>query len=146
MKKSFVVLALLAVAAGSAAAQAPAAPAAPAPPADLRPARPAPDQMAERRTQYLAKELGLSADQQAKLAPILLAQRQDMQAMRERVSTGGRQRGGGQDLKAAQSRYLDQIRSVLTPEQFTKFTQLQEAQREKMRERRQNNPSTPPAN
>ncbi|MDB5233757.1 MAG: hypothetical protein JWR44_750 [Hymenobacter sp.] len=95
-----------------------------------------PDPMVERRAQYLAKELGLSADQLARLGPILQAQRQDMQAMRNRVTTGGRQRGTGADLKNSQARYLEQIKAVLTPAQYTRFTAMQEEQREKMRARR----------
>jgi len=42
----------------------------------------------------------------------------------------------GPELQAAQAKYQDQIRAVLTPEQLTKFTQMQAAQREKLRERR----------
>ncbi|WP_210521362.1 hypothetical protein [Hymenobacter terricola] len=146
MKKSLLLLAGLAAAAGSAAAQVPATP---APPAMAAPAagRPSPDQQADRRAQYLTKELGLSPDQQARLMPILLAQRQDMQAMRAQVSTGGRRRGMGQDLKASQAKFNEQIKGVFTPEQFTKFTQMQEEQRDKMRERRQNGGPLPaPAN
>ncbi|WP_201978667.1 hypothetical protein [Hymenobacter rubidus] len=92
------------------------------------------DQMVERRTQYLAKELGLSADQQAKLKPILLAQRQDMQTLHQQVSTAGRRRGLGQDVKANQAKYDEQIRAVLTPAQYTKFDQLRTEQREKLRD------------
>jgi protein CpxP len=95
------------------------------------------DQMAARRAQYLAKELSLSADQQARLQPVLLAQRQEMQAMRDKVQTGGRQRGMGQDLKASMTKYDAQVKGILTPEQYTKFSQLKDEQRDKMRERRQ---------
>ncbi|MBD2722538.1 hypothetical protein [Hymenobacter armeniacus] len=127
MKRILVLLALSLAAAGAASAQAPAGTAA---------AQASPEQQAQRRTQYLAKELGLSADQQAKLQPILLAQRQDMLAMREKVQTGGRQRGMGQELKAAQAKYTEQIKAVLTPEQFAKFDQMKDEARDKMRERR----------
>jgi hypothetical protein len=93
--------------------------------------------MAARRAQYLTKELGLSADQQTKLQSILLAQRQEMQALRDKVQTGGRQRGMGQDLKASMAKYDAQVKGILTPDQYTKFTQLKDEQRDKMRERRQ---------
>ncbi|UOQ96282.1 hypothetical protein MUN81_13595 [Hymenobacter sp. 5317J-9] len=129
MKRILVLLALSLGAASAASAQAPAN-------AGMATAQATPEQQAQRRTQYLAKELGLSADQQAKLQPILLAQRQEMMAMREKVQTGGRQRGMGQDLKAAQAKYTDQIKAVLTPEQFAKFDQMKDDARDKMRERR----------
>ena len=96
----------------------------------------APDLQADRRAQYLAKELSLTADQQARLTPILLAQRQDMLALRDKMQAGGRRAGMGQELKAAQAKYIEQIRAVLTPEQYTRFDQLKDEQRDKLRERR----------
>ena len=133
MKKLLLLLATAAASTATSFAQAPAAQTMPAQPGTQK----SPDQLAERRAQYLAKELGLSADQQAKLQPILLAQRQEMQAMRDKVQTGGRQRGMGQDLKASMAKYDAQVKGILTPEQYTKFSQLKDEQRDKMRERRQ---------
>ena len=135
MKNSLLLFVVLAAAAGPVFAQAPAG--GPAPTTDQAP---------DRRAQRLAKELNLSADQQARLAPILQAQRQEMQGLRQRVDTEGRQPGMGRELKAAQGKYLDQIKAVLTPEQFTKFAQLQDQQRSQMRERRQGNATSPAQN
>jgi len=59
-----------------------------------------------------------------------------MLALRDKMQAEGRRAGMGQELKAAQAKYTEQIRAVLTPEQLTKFTQMQAAQREKLRERR----------
>ncbi|WP_046244674.1 hypothetical protein [Hymenobacter terrenus] len=138
MKQFLVLLAAFAATAGPSFAQAP-APTSPVTAAQPSPRpQPSPTQQADRRAQYLTKELGLNADQQAKLTPILLAQRQEMMAMREQVQTGGRRRGMGQDLKATQAKYDDQIKVVLTPEQYAKFNQLKDEQRDKMRERRAN--------
>ncbi|WP_460546936.1 hypothetical protein [Hymenobacter daeguensis] len=131
MKKLLLLLATVAATTATSFAQAPAAQPAPAG------TQKSPDQMAERRAQYLAKELGLSADQQARLQPVLLAQRQEMLALREQVQTGGRRRGMGQDLKASQARYDAQIKGILTPEQYARFGQMKDEQRDKMRERRQ---------
>lgn len=136
MKKFLVLFAACAATTATSFAQAPATASQPTP-ATAGPQK-SPDQMAERRAQYLAKELSLTADQQAKLTPILLAQRQDMQTLRSQVQTGGRRIGMAQDLKASQAKYDAQIKAVLTPEQYTKFTQLKEEQRDKMRERRAN--------
>lgn len=136
MKKLLLLLATAAATTATGFAQAPAAQTMPARPGTQK----SPDQLAERRAQYLAKELGLTADQQAKLQPILLAQRQEMQAMRDKVPTGGRQRGMGQDLKASMAKYDAQIKGILTPEQYTRFSQLKDEQRDKMRERRQGGP------
>lgn len=95
-----------------------------------------PEQMVARRTQYLAKELGLNTDQQARLQPLLLAQRQQMQVLREQRVTGGRRLGTVQDLKAAQAKFDEQLKAVFTPEQYTRFNAMRDDQRDKLRERR----------
>ena len=94
------------------------------------------DQQAERRARYLANELGLTADQQTRLTPILRAQRQQLTALRDQAQAGGRRPGMGQELKASQASYTGQIRAVLTPEQFARFDQLRDEQRDNLRERR----------
>lgn len=138
MKKLLLLLAASAATAGTAFAQVPAT-------AQTQAAAAAPDQLAQRRTQYLAKELGLTADQQTRLAPILMAQRQQLQLLREQRTTGGRKMGTAQDLKASEARADEQIKAVFTPEQFTKFSKMRDEQREKMREHRAANaPATQP--
>lgn len=132
MKNHILLLAALAATTSLSFAQAPASTTSTAP-AAAGTAK-GPDQLTERRAQYLAKELGLNADQQAKLLPILLAQRQDAQALRQQVSTAGRRRGLAQDVKANQAKYDEQIRAVLTPAQYTKFDQMRTEQQEKMRD------------
>jgi len=84
-----------------------------------RPQPPA-EQPADRRAQKPAKELGLNADQQARLQPILRAQRQEMQSIRDEASGGG-QRGLAPQVKATQAPYDQQIRAVLTPGQYSNF-------------------------
>ena len=91
-----------------------------------------PDQLIDRRAQYLSKELGLNTDQQARLQPILLAQRQQQQILREQRTTGGRRLGTAQDLKAAQAKFDEQFKTVFTSKQYTKFNLM----RDKLRERR----------
>ena len=130
MKKLLFILAASAATAGTAFAQIPVTA-----PAQAGTAA-APDQLAQRRAQYLAKELGLTADQQSRLAPILMAQRQQLQLLREQRTTGGRKLGTTQDLKASEARADEQIKTVLTPVQFAKFSQMRDEQREKMREHR----------
>lgn len=132
MKKLLFILTASAATAGTAFAQAPTT----APIQAQAGTASAPDQLAVRRAQYLGKELGLTADQQTRLAPILMAQRQQLQLLREQRTTGGRKQGTAQDLKASEARADEQIKTVLTPAQFTKFAQMRDEQREKMREHR----------
>lgn len=135
MKKVLVLLAALVATAAPAFAQGPGSslPGATAQPG-TRP-QASPEQQATRRTQYLSKELSLSADQQARLQPILLAQGQELQRLRAQAGGAGRQ-GTGQQLKALQADYEQKIRAVLTPEQYTKFDQLKDERRDQLRERR----------
>ena len=133
MKKLLFLVACAAVATPSR-AQAPAASPQTAPPT-AGPQK-APDPLIGRRIQYLTKELGLSADQQTRLQPLLLAQRQQLQLLREQRTTGGRRQGTAQDLKAAQAKADEQLKAVLTPAQFARFAALRDEQRDQMRERR----------
>ena len=91
-----------------------------------------PEQMVARRVQYLGQELGLSADQQTRLQPVLLAQREQLQTLREGRVTNGRRYGSPQDLKNAEVKFDEQLKTVFTPEQFTKYTQLKVAQAGKL--------------
>ena len=129
MKK---LLLLLAVGGATTAAhaQAPAQQAGTAPTTIVRTVPPAgglqqtPEGMVNRRVQYLTEELALSADQQTKLKPILLAQREQLQTLKAGRTTGGRRYGSPQDMKAAEAKFDEQLKTVFTPEQFSKYAQM----------------------
>ena len=91
-----------------------------------------PEGMVARRVQYLSEELSLSADQQTKLQPILLAQREQLQTLREGRTTGGRRYGSPQDMKNAEAKVDEQLNTGVTPEQFAKYTQMKVAQAGKL--------------
>ena len=94
-----------------------------------------PEQRAERQTENLTRQLGLTPDQAAKVERILQAQRQEAQALRQQ--NGGDRRALAQSLKAGRAKYDEQLRAVLSPDQYTKYNQLRDERREQMRERRQ---------
>ncbi len=91
-----------------------------------------PEEMAARQTQGLTKQLGLSADQAAKVQPILLARDQDMLAMRSQMQAGtaDRRQLRGQ-MQANRAKYDDQLKAVLTPEQFAQMQTLQADRRQR---------------
>ena len=91
-----------------------------------------PEGMVARRVQYLTEELALTPDQQTKLQPILLAQREQLQTLREGRTTGGRRYGSPQDMKNAEAKFDEQLKTVFTPEQFAKYTQMKVAQAGKL--------------
>ena len=136
MNKLLLLLAVGGASASAAYAQTPAA--APATGTIVRTVPPAgglqqtPEGMVARRVQYLSEELSLSADQQTKLQPILLAQREQLQTLREGRTTGGRRYGSPQDMKNAEAKFDEQLKTVFTPEQFAKYTQMKVAQAGKL--------------
>ena len=87
-----------------------------------------PEGMVARRIEYLTAELTLTPEQQTKLKPILLAQREQLQTLREGRTTGGRRYGSPQDVKAAEVKFDEQLKAVFTPEQFAKYTQMKVTQ------------------
>ena len=136
MKKLLLLLALGGATTSVALAQTPAAPATPG--TVVRTVPPAgglqqtPEGMVARRMQYLTEELGLSTDQQTKLQPILLAQREQLQTLRNGRTTGGRRYGSPQDMKNAETKFDEQLKTVFTPEQFARYTQMKVEQTGKL--------------
>jgi len=124
MKKFLLPLLAVALSATVASAQA-------GPGPDSRPQR-TPEEMAARQTQGLTKQLGLSADQAAKVQQIMLARDQEMLAMRGQMQAGtaDRQQLRAQ-MMAGRTKYYDQLKAVLTPDQYTTYTTMQAHRRER---------------
>jgi protein CpxP len=94
-----------------------------------------PAERAGHQVQALTRQLGLSAEQAPKVESILQAQLTEMQALNERYPAGNR-RGIGPELKASKVRYDEQLKAVLTPEQFARLEQLRQERRQQLRDRR----------
>ncbi len=84
-----------------------------------------PDEMAKRQSQRMAQELGLNADQTARVQQILLARSQDMQAMHGQGKDAGNRDQMREQMKANRDKYEGQFKEVLTADQYTKYTTLQ---------------------
>jgi hypothetical protein len=84
-----------------------------------------PEEMAQRQSQRMATQLGLNADQTAKVQQILLARSQEMQTMRSQAQGGGDRSQMRQQMQANRTKYEEQFKAVLTPEQYTKFSTMQ---------------------
>ena len=74
--------------------------------------RPTAEQMAQRRTERMTKELGLNEKQAKEVYTINLQQVQQMQAMREQ-------------MRKNRSAEAEKMKSVLTTDQFVKWSQMQ---------------------
>ena len=91
-----------------------------------------PEEMAARQTQGLTQQLGLSADQAAKVQQILLARDQEMVAMRGQMQAGTADRQQlRQQMMAGRTKYDDQLKAVLTPDQYAKMQTLQASRRQR---------------
>ncbi|NML67738.1 hypothetical protein HHL22_21260 [Hymenobacter sp. RP-2-7] len=96
---------------------------APAPTAARRAPLP-PDQQADRQSQHLARALGLSAAQQGQVRQILLGAYQNLAATRQQAQATGLRRGTGRARKATRAQTDEQLRAVLTPDQYGRYQQL----------------------
>jgi protein CpxP len=72
----------------------------------------------------LAEELGLTADQKAKLGPIMKHQQEQMQALRKDESLSQEQRR--EKSRALREENQKAIAAILTPEQAKKFADMRE--------------------
>lgn len=84
-----------------------------------------PEQRADHRTAMLTKKLALSADQQAKVHQIVLAQAQEGQALQAKYPAKEQRQARHQELKAGHAKYQAQLQGVLSADQYGKLTALQ---------------------
>jgi len=135
MKNALFLLAALALTSAAQAQTTPTAPAQTAPLNGRGGAMRSPEQQAEAQAQRLAKELNLTADQQAKVQQLMAAQRQETQTAIQ--GAGSNRRAMGQAMRAGRDKFNGQLQTVLTPDQYTKYQQMLAERRAKMQERRQ---------
>ena len=81
-----------------------------------------PAQKADHKAGKMAKELGLTADQEAKVEQLLLTRQQENAALKTKYGTD--KKAGRPDLKAVHDRYEAQLKSILTAEQFARFDKM----------------------
>ena len=82
-----------------------------------------PEEMAKRQTERMTQELGLNADQAAKVQQIQVARAQEMQAMRGQG--GGDRDKMREQMQASRTKYDAQFKQVLTADQYTKYTTME---------------------
>ena len=87
-----------------------------------KPAPKSPAHKADHKAGKMAKELGLSPDQEAKVEQLLLARQQESAALKTKYAAD--KKSGRPAMKAAHDRYEAQLKAILTPEQFAKMSQL----------------------
>ena len=89
---------------------------------------------ADKVLERLTTELSLTADQQAKIKPLLEAQQTQMQALHADTATADKDKR--EKFKQIHESTVSQINAVLTPDQQTKYAALQEARKSQRGEHR----------
>ncbi|HQF48473.1 hypothetical protein C3L50_13420 [Flavobacterium alvei] len=104
-----------------------------------------PEQRNQASLDRMTTELKLDAKQQEQIKPILAEQTAKLQAMRDQRMNGGAKEMTADERKAMQQKRQEErtitenkLKAILTPEQFKKMKENEEAAREKMREARGN--------
>ena len=102
-----------------------------------------PEKMADQRSHKMAQQLGLSADQQRQLAAALLTERQ---AMTSTTPVPADRQAMHRAMQASHSQYEAQVKTILTPDQYTKYTAMQQQRHNQMRAKRQQRMGMSPSN
>ena len=87
----------------------------------------------EQRLEQLDKQLQLTADQKTKLKAYFDGERKKMQDMRADTSLTREQRQ--EKMKAVRDDLSKEMKSVLTPDQFTKWEKERDKMREEMKQK-----------
>ena len=90
-----------------------------------------PAKMADHRAGKMAKELGLNADQEARVEKLMLTRQQESTALKAKY--GADRKAGRADMKAAHDRYEAQLKAILTPEQYAKFQAKKDEHHDKVK-------------
>ena len=89
-----------------------------------------PEQMATARAKQLTAQLGLNADQTEKVRQLTLTQAQQMQEKRSSAMASGDRTAMRGEMQAAREQYETQLKGILTPDQYTKYTQMRDERME----------------
>jgi len=84
-----------------------------------------PEEMAKHQSQRMTKELGLNADQTAKVHQLLLARGQEMQTLHAQAQDADNRAQLHEQMHANRAKYDEQFKAVLTADQYTRFAAMQ---------------------
>jgi Spy/CpxP family protein refolding chaperone len=89
----------------------------------------------DRVMQMMTAKLGLTADQQAKIAPVIADRQQQVRALM--ADTSSRPFQKQRKVKEIREASDKKINAVLTPDQRKQYAELEEQMKEEMKERRE---------
>ncbi|WP_375417389.1 hypothetical protein [uncultured Hymenobacter sp.] len=138
MKKLLIALTALALTVATASAQTTPAPAGPTPTngRHLGQGAKSPVQQADRRAAKMTKELGLNADQEAKIEAVFLAQSQDMQALKAKYAGNPSRQAMRPEAQTLRDKYDGQLKAALGADVYARYDKLREERHDKMKQAR----------
>ncbi len=86
-----------------------------------------PAQKADHHAAKMAKDLGLTADQEARVEQLLVARQQESAALKAKYGTD--KKAGRTDMQASRQRYQTELKSILTADQYAKMSQMKDEHR-----------------
>lgn len=87
-----------------------------------------PAQRADRHAAKMTKELGLTAEQEAKVESIVLARNQEMKTLRAKYAAGPDRQAGRAEMKAIKTKYNGQLQSALGPDLYARYDKVRDEQ------------------
>jgi periplasmic protein CpxP/Spy len=121
MKKMVLLMAMTVLATGAISAKAPMASVEQGPGQGPGREQASPEERAERQTKMMTEQLSLTADQTAKVKPIILARINEQSTLREKMQGGGDREAMMGEFRKLNEKYNTQLKAVLTAEQYTKY-------------------------
>ena len=100
---------------------------------DTEKSKPTAEERADKQTQRLTKALNLTEDQAAKVKTASLKRIQTMQNTRNEEKGKGK----GKKIKATMDEFDQEIKAILTPEQYTQYEKRKDELKEKMEDKRE---------
>ncbi|KAA9345738.1 DUF4890 domain-containing protein [Adhaeribacter soli] len=94
-----------------------------------------PEERADRQTKVMVEKLGLTNDQASRIKELNLRKAQQMQALKAKY--GEQRKGMGAEMQDIKNTWHQDLKNVLSAEQYAKFQAQQEERKAKMKARRE---------
>ncbi|MBC7450691.1 MAG: hypothetical protein H7259_04310 [Cytophagales bacterium] len=130
MKKSFLILALVSLTSITGFSQTPAQTPATK---QTQKTKLNPDEKAQKLTQYMTTELGLTTEQQQKVAALNSSKATQLAAIKTKYN--GDMKAAQTELKPIKQQYNTSLKTILSPEQFTKWEQIKKQKKEEYKQK-----------
>jgi periplasmic protein CpxP/Spy len=96
-----------------------------------------PEEKADMQVKRMTQDLALNSDQAAKVKIIVLDRIQKSEAVKQKYFSDAERKAMQQEMKTLRDQKENELKAVLTPEQYAKHQQLREEHKKRKMEQRQ---------